>query len=109
MKFYTKTHKFYCGIDLHAKTMYLCILNPVAVESVSDHRHCHSHCLEHELSLIAKTHDADSYFCIRSIPGIGRILGLVILYEIHDKKHGKAKSMAILAHKSIVHSPVTIS
>lgn len=40
-------------------------------------------CLEHELSLIAKTHDADSYFRIRSIPGIGRILGLTILYEIH--------------------------
>lgn len=27
MKFYTKTHKFYCGIDLRAKTMYLCILD----------------------------------------------------------------------------------
>ena len=40
--------------------------------------------LEHELSLSAKVHDADSYFRIRSIPGIGRILGLVILYEIHD-------------------------
>ena len=40
--------------------------------------------LEHEISLIAKAHDADSYFRIRSIPGIGRILGLVILYEIHD-------------------------
>ena len=40
--------------------------------------------LEHELSLTAKAHDADSYFRIRSIPGIGRILGLVILYEIHD-------------------------
>ncbi len=40
--------------------------------------------LEHELSLIAKVHDADSYFRLRSIPGIGRVLGLVILYEIHD-------------------------
>jgi transposase len=40
--------------------------------------------LEHEISLIAKTHDADSYFRLRSIPGIGRILGLVILYEIHN-------------------------
>jgi len=40
--------------------------------------------LEHELSLIAKVHDADSYFRLRSIPGIGRILGLTILYEIHD-------------------------
>jgi transposase len=27
MRFYTKQHKFYCGIDLQARTMYLCILN----------------------------------------------------------------------------------
>jgi hypothetical protein len=27
MRFYTKTHTHYCGIDLHAKTMYLCILD----------------------------------------------------------------------------------
>jgi transposase len=27
MKFYTKQHKFYCGIDLHARKMYVCILN----------------------------------------------------------------------------------
>ena len=27
MTFYTKEHKHYCGIDLHAKTMYLCILD----------------------------------------------------------------------------------
>jgi len=27
MKFYTKQHKFYCGIDLHTKKMYLCILD----------------------------------------------------------------------------------
>jgi len=27
MKFYTKQHQYYCGIDLHARTMYLCILN----------------------------------------------------------------------------------
>ena len=27
MNFYTQQHKYYCGIDLHAKTMYLCILN----------------------------------------------------------------------------------
>lgn len=40
--------------------------------------------LEHELSLIAKVHDADSYFRLRSIPGVGRVLGLTILYEIHD-------------------------
>jgi transposase len=27
MRFYTKQHKFYCGLDLHARTMYVCILN----------------------------------------------------------------------------------
>jgi len=27
MRFYTKTHQHYCGIDLHAKTMYLCLLD----------------------------------------------------------------------------------
>lgn len=27
MQFYTKTHQHYCGIDLHARTMYVCVLN----------------------------------------------------------------------------------
>ena len=27
MRVYTKQHQFYCGIDLHARTMYVCILN----------------------------------------------------------------------------------
>ena len=27
MRFYTQQHPFYCGIDLHARTMYVCILN----------------------------------------------------------------------------------
>ena len=27
MRFYTTTHKHYCGIDLHAKTMYVCIVS----------------------------------------------------------------------------------
>ena len=27
MNFYTKQHQYYCGIDLHAKTMYLCIIS----------------------------------------------------------------------------------
>src|SRR3990172_1706135 len=28
MRFYTKQHLYYCGIDLHARSMYLCILDP---------------------------------------------------------------------------------
>ena len=27
MRFYTNQHKYYCGIDLHTKNMYICILN----------------------------------------------------------------------------------
>lgn len=26
MRFYTTQHPFYCGIDLHARTMYVCIM-----------------------------------------------------------------------------------
>jgi transposase len=27
MRFYNRQHRFYCGVDLHARTMYLCILD----------------------------------------------------------------------------------
>src|SRR5437867_1683884 len=27
MRFYTRQHRHYCGVDLHARTMYLCILS----------------------------------------------------------------------------------
>jgi len=42
--------------------------------------------LEQELTVIAKDHDPDAYFRLRTVPGIGQILSLVILYEIHDIK-----------------------
>ena len=39
-----------------------------------------------ELSIVrqAKRHDADAFHRLRSVPGIGKILALTILYEIHD-------------------------
>jgi hypothetical protein len=27
IRFYTNPHNFYCGIDLHARSMYVCILS----------------------------------------------------------------------------------
>lgn len=27
MRFYTQQHRYYCGVDLHARTMYVCILD----------------------------------------------------------------------------------
>ena len=39
-----------------------------------------------ELSLVktTKAHDAQIFYRLRSIPGVGKILALVLLYEIHD-------------------------
>jgi hypothetical protein len=36
MQGYTRQHKFYCGIDLHARKMYICILDEK--EEVREHR-----------------------------------------------------------------------
>ncbi|MCP4338528.1 MAG: IS110 family transposase, partial [Desulfobulbaceae bacterium] len=27
MRFYTNSHPYYCGIDLHARTLYVCIID----------------------------------------------------------------------------------
>jgi transposase len=32
----------------------------------------------------AKRHNADAFYRLRSVPGIGKVLALTILYEIHD-------------------------
>jgi transposase len=41
---------------------------------------------EVELYLVrhAKHHDANAFYRLRSVPGIGKILALIILYEVHD-------------------------
>ena len=31
MKFYTKQHKHYCGVDLHARALYVCIIDQKGV------------------------------------------------------------------------------
>ena len=40
--------------------------------------------LENFILRTAKHHDANSLYRLRTVPGIGKILSLVILYEIHD-------------------------
>jgi hypothetical protein len=37
MRFYTNQHPFYCGIDLHARSMYVCVLSPDG--TIVLHRH----------------------------------------------------------------------
>jgi hypothetical protein len=41
MRFYTKQHQMYCGIDLHARTMYVCILSQAG--EIMVHQHCTAH------------------------------------------------------------------
>ncbi len=40
--------------------------------------------LQLHLERRAKQHDPQAYHRLRSVPGIGKILALTILYEIHD-------------------------
>jgi transposase len=40
--------------------------------------------LELDLVQTAKAHDAQTFYRLRSIPGVGKILALVLLYDIHD-------------------------
>jgi transposase len=41
MRFYTSQHRFYCGIDLHARTMRVCILNHEGTVVYDDNLPCH--------------------------------------------------------------------
>jgi hypothetical protein len=52
MQFYTGQHQYYCGIDLHARTMYVCILDSNGV--IVAHRNMAS-ALEPFLIFIAPT------------------------------------------------------
>jgi len=42
--------------------------------------------MEHDITIIANHHDPVAYALLKSIPGVGRILALVILYEIENIK-----------------------
>lgn len=48
---------------------------------VIDHLDEQLRVLEQDLANIAKAHDAGAFHILHSVPGIGRILALVILYE----------------------------
>jgi len=40
MRFYTRQHQHYCGVDLHARTMYLCILSHAGEVLLERNLHC---------------------------------------------------------------------
>jgi transposase len=108
MRFYTKQHKFYCGIDLHARTMYLCVLNQDG--EILLHRNMKS-APEPFLQAIAAYRE-DLVVCVECIftwywladlctrEGIPFVLGHALYMKaIHG---GKAKNDKIDAHKIAV-------
>jgi len=54
MRFYTKAHKHYCGIDLHARTMYVCVLSSEGVVLLHQDLPCNA---ERFLAVIAPYRD----------------------------------------------------
>jgi transposase len=108
MRFYTQRHKFYCGIDLHARTMYLCILNQAG--EIVLHRQMKA-APEPFLKAIAPYRD-DLVVCVECIftwywladlcaqEGMPFVLGHALYMKaIHG---GKAKNDKIDAHKIAV-------
>jgi transposase len=108
MRFYTTQHQFYCGIDLHARTMYLCILNRDG--EILVHRNMKA-APEPFLKAIAPYRE-DLVVCVECIftwywladlcaqAGIPFVLGHALYMKaIHG---GKAKNDKIDAHKIAV-------
>ena len=108
MRFYTTQHQFYCGIDLHARTMYLCVLNQAG--EILLHRNMKA-APEPFLQAIAPYRD-DLVVCVECIftwywladlcacADIPFVLGHALYMKaIHG---GKAKNDKIDAHKIAV-------
>src|SRR5216683_3709363 len=105
MRFYNRQHRHYCGIDLHVKTMYVCILD--AAGHVLVHRNVKS-TPEAFLEIVAPYRDdlvvaAECMFTwywladLCAAEGLGFVLGHALAMKaIHG---GKAKNDMIDSHK----------
>ena len=105
MRFYNRQHTYYCGIDLHVKTMYVCILD--AAGQVLVHRNVPS-TPEAFLEIVAPYRDdlvvaAECMFTwywladVCAAEGITFVLGHALAMKaIHG---GKAKNDRIDSHK----------
>jgi transposase len=108
MKFYTQQHKHYCGIDLHAKAMYVCILDQHGTKLVHKNLPTTPEAL---LRLIAPYRDdvvvgvecMFTWYWLADLcaqEGIAFVLGHALYMKaIHG---GKAKNDKIDAHKIAV-------
>ena len=105
MRFYNRQHRHYCGIDLHVKTMYVCLLDPAG--QVLVHRNVKS-TREAFLEIVTPYRDdlvvaAECMFTwywladVCAAEGIAFVLGHALAMKaIHG---GKAKNDKIDSHK----------
>jgi transposase len=58
--------------------------------------------LEYFILRTAKEHDYQTLYRLRTVPGIGKILSLVILYEIHDDINRFARPQELASYARLV-------
>ena len=93
MRFYMQQHPHYCGIDLHARTMYLCILNQSG--AIVLHRNMPA---DPDSFLKAVDHLKWAFSEAAVLFLKGNPQGQAYLARL-EKKHGKGKALTVLAHK----------
>ena len=105
MKFYTQQHKHYCGIDLHARMMYLCVLDGAGTVHLSRNIECSPRAFLAAVKsfrddLVVAVECMFAWYWLADLcarEGIGFVLGHALyMRAIHG---GKAKNDRIDAHK----------
>jgi len=105
MRFYTETHKHYCGIDLHARTMYVCILDREGQVLLHRSLPCDPECFLRTIApyrqdLVVAVECMFTWYWLADLcgrEGIAFVLGHALYMKaIHG---GKAKNDRIDAHK----------
>jgi transposase len=108
MKFYTQTHKHYCGIDLHARCLYVCILDQDGTVLVHQNIKANPQALmklvmPYQDDLVIGVECMFSWYWVADLcqeQGIEFILGHALYMKaIHG---GKAKNDKIDSHKIAV-------
>jgi transposase len=105
MRFYTRQHKHYCGIDLHARMMYLCLIDADGTVRLSRNIECSPKAFlaavkSFREDLVVAVECMFTWYWLADLcerEGIGFVLGHALyMRAIHG---GKAKNDRIDAHK----------
>jgi len=89
MRFYTGQHQHYCGIDLHARTLYLCVLEAEGNVLLHKNLPCDR----------ARFLEAIEPFSEAATTLLSHFPDSTKLHSRLKRKFGKGKALSILAHK----------